>query len=442
MTLAAHGQRSMKILYIVPYVPSLIRVRPYNFLRALVQQNHELVLATLWSDPAELEALQSLERLGVRVIAERLSTPRAAWNSLCALPGSRPIQTRYAWHPGLAATLEADLRAGRYDVVHVEHLRGAAYGLLARRVLMEMGSATPIVWDSVDSISHLFTQASQQSRSLKGRLMTRLELERTQRVEAALPCVFDRVLVTSSVDRTAFINLSDRPEFVRRRIRVVPNGVDTDYFTPAAKQSATPTLVVSGKMSYHANVTMVLRLLQEIMPRVWQQRPEVQVWVVGKDPAPAIRTLAAKQPRTAATGVLSPPRIVVTGAVPDMRPYLQQATLAVAPLTYGAGIQNKVLEAMACGTPVVASPSAVAALDIVEGRDLVIAREDEAFAALILSLLDDGSRCRHLAANGRAFVERHHSWDKITVRLANSYKTICNGKSSVLNSSAAFPQLF
>jgi glycosyltransferase involved in cell wall biosynthesis len=432
----------MKILYIVPYVPSLIRVRPYNFLRALVQQNHDLVLATLWSDPAELEAIQSLERLGVRVIAERLSTTRAAWNSLCALPGSRPIQTRYAWHPGLAAMVEAELRTGAYDVVHVEHLRGAAYGLLARRVLAEMGSTTPIVWDSVDSISHLFTQASQHSRSLKGKLVTRLELERTQRVEATLPCIFDRVLVTSSVDRTAFINLSDRPELVSQRIQVVPNGVDTDYFLPAAAKSATPTLVVSGKMSYHANVTMAVRLLREIMPLVWRARPDVRIWVVGKDPAPAIRTLAAKQPRHAWDGAAAPPRIVVTGAVPDMRPYLQQATLAVAPLTYGAGIQNKVLEAMACGTPVVASPSAVAALDIVEGRDLVIARDDEAFAAQILSLLDDATQRRRLAADGRAYVERHHSWDKIAARLSTSYQTVCNGKSSVLNSTPDFPQIF
>ena len=103
-------------------------------------------------------------------------------------------------------------------------------------------------------------------------------------------------------------------------------------------------------MSYHANIAMTLYLVREILPIVWATNPDVKLWIVGKDPSKELLALQKYQ------------KILVTGRVDDIRPYLRQATLSVSPLLYGAGIQNKILEAMACGTPVVATPLAVSAL--------------------------------------------------------------------------------
>ena len=321
---------------------------------------------------------------------------------------------------------------GPFDVVHVEHLRGARYGLHVRSSIFHLPSSIPIVWDAVDCITYLFEQAAGQSRSLFGRLITRLDLPRTRRYEGWLVHQFDRVLATSRLDAEALGDLaSDHargrrsqrahvPTFERANVDVLPNGVDLTYFRPApgagpsTPEQGPPVVVFTGKMSYHANVTAALYLAREIMPLVWAQRPEAQLRIVGKDPTAAVQALTADR------------RIAVTGAVADMRPHLWSASLAVAPLRYGAGIQNKVLEAMACGTPVVASERAVAALEHVRpGADCLVADAPEGFAAAMLRVLDDPVLQRDLAAAGRAYVERCHDWDAIAGQLEGYYRDAC-----------------
>jgi glycosyltransferase involved in cell wall biosynthesis len=212
---------------------------------------------------------------------------------------------------------------------------------------------------------------------------------------------FSHMLVTSPVDRTAFMNLKGADP-KDGNISVMPNGVDLDYFKPDPQVNREPnSLVVSGKMSYHANVAMVLKLVQEIMPVVWQKKPNVDLWIVGKDPAPVLQRLAAK------------PRIHITGTVPDIRSYLRRATLAVAPVPYGAGIQNKVLEAMACGTAVITTSQAVSALQVQTGVDLLVADSPAEFGQMILNQLDHPEQRQKIEFAGRKYVDTFHHWGKI-----------------------------
>jgi glycosyltransferase involved in cell wall biosynthesis len=198
---------------------------------------------------------------------------------------------------------------------------------------------------------------------------------------------------------------------IKNRITVLRNGVDLDYFQPGDPAGREPkTVLVSGKMSYHANVAMVLRLVESIMPAVWARDPEVSVVIVGKDPPRRIQELTQDA------------RVTVTGTVKDIRPYLRKATIAAAPVEYGAGIQNKVLEAMACGTPVVATPQAVSAIDLKPGEDALVSEEAGTFAGSILALLDNKDLQRTLGENGRAFVERNHRWSAIAGQLEGIYK--------------------
>jgi glycosyltransferase involved in cell wall biosynthesis len=244
--------------------------------------------------------------------------------------------------------------------------------------------------------------------------MTRFELGRTERYEPWLLRQFDHTLVTSAQDRQALLALAGPSQAqLASRVHVVPIGVDLAYFGPGETPRMPASLVLSGKMSYHANITAARHLIQEIMPAVWQRRPDVQVWIVGKDPGPAIRALA--------DGASDVRRVIVTGTVPDIRPYLRQATVAVAPIPYGAGIQNKVLEAMACGAPVIASAQAVAALQVRAGHDLVVAGDAQDFARQILGLLDAPARRQALAQAGRAYVEEQHAWAGCGVRLEQIY---------------------
>jgi glycosyltransferase involved in cell wall biosynthesis len=409
----------MKILFIVPYVPNLVHVRSYNLIKSLVRRGHQLTLATLWTDASDLADLELLKPFCQQILAFPLPKWRSYLNSVLALTTQDPIQSAFCWNPKMADSLkslfEVHSNPGNFDLIHIEHLRGIRYGLFlgndrALKGRRQAGSKyPPIVWDSVDNISLLFRQSSSQSRRLSSRLIDRFELPKTERYEAWLSQKFSHILVTSINDRKAFLEM--RPERTTHSdISVIPNGVDLDFFVPDPTIVRQPDmLVISGKMSYHANVTMCLNFVSQVMPLIWNKKPGVKLWIVGKDPTPALWTLEKN------------PAVKVTGTVPDMRPYLQKAALAVAPLTYGVGIQNKVLEAMACATPVVASPQAVSALEAVPGQDIAVSRSPEDFAQTILHLMDEPTERERLGLNGRKYVEANHRWADIAAHLEEVY---------------------
>jgi glycosyltransferase involved in cell wall biosynthesis len=414
----------MHILFVVPYTPNLIRTRPYNLIRQLARRGHDLTVLTLTTNAAEAADVEALRAVARRVIALPLSRWRSLANVLAALPTPQPLQAAYCWQPGIARQLHDLLVSNNghqpIDVVHVEHLRGARYALAATRHSPLYSTPLPIVWDSVDCITHLFRQAATQSHSFSGRWMARLDLRRTARYEGWLAWQFDAVLATSAVDCDALVQLAQPYRPVSRPpLHVLPNGVDLNYFHSGPVAGREPaTLIFSGKMSYHANITMARTLVQEVMPLVWAHRPETQLWIAGKDPGQTVLALAGH------------PAVSVTGTVPDLRPYLRRATMAVVPMTYGAGSQFKVLEAMSCGTPVVATTQALSALSARPGRDLLVGEDSAGLAQAILTLLDEPQRRSAIAAAGRAYVETHHDWGDVAAQLEAIYHSLLDRHST------------
>ncbi|MEN4012612.1 MAG: glycosyltransferase [Chloroflexota bacterium] len=390
----------MKLLFIVPYIPDLVRVRSFNFIRHLKKRGHHITLLCISSEKSQssLDAMRNY-------VDEARAFPLPIWKSILncgfSLPSARPLQSVFAWHAEMGGEVQARLATKNYDLVHVEHLRGVRYALAAR----ESDKTTPVIWDSVDSITHLFRQTQNKHPSRLARILIRLELSRTQQYEKWLSKKFHRVLVTSQIDQSAFLSME--PD---ARVNVVTNGVDISYFRPPeGAQRDENTILVSGKMSYHANVSMALYLIKEIMPLIWAQNRQVNLVIVGKDPPNSIREASLD------------PRIKITGTVPEILPWLQKATVSVAPLTYGAGVQNKVLEAMACATPVVASPLAVSALKITCGKDILVADSPQQFTDCILRLIQNKQLQQEIGDNGRKYVENEHSWEKITGNLEDIY---------------------
>ena len=314
----------MNILYIVPYVPNPIRVRPYNLIRFLAERGHAITLATLGSEQQEMHDFDSIRPFTNHSRLAAMPRWRSLWNSLRALPGSIPLQAVYSWKPEFAAQLvrlfePADGEVP-FEIIHVEHLRGVLYGLHLKRKLQKMGIHVPVVWDSVDCISYLFRQASHQSATRRSRWLTRFELARTESYEHWLSHQFDRILVTSNTDHQAFLSLIDSPD-QDPPISVLQNGVDLDYFSPNPDVlQEIDSVVICGKMSYHANISMVLYFVRELLPLIREKIPTIKLVVVGKDPPREIRALAEDS------------RIKVTGTVEDVRPYLQSASVSVSPI--------------------------------------------------------------------------------------------------------------
>jgi polysaccharide biosynthesis protein PslH len=426
----------LKILFIVPYIPNRIRTRPFHLIRTLAGEGHRVTLATLCHNQEELADARQLQGCVEDLVVEEISAGRRVWNCVQALASSRPLQADYSWSPKLAQRITQIVESKRFDVVHVEHLRGVRYGLLLQNVVsQEKSSPPPVIWDSVDCISRLFRFAAQESCTFRSQFTTKIELRRTEQFEGWLAKRFSQILVTSDLDRQDLLKLAKNGhqrnggkaiQSPTANITVVPNGVDLDYFSPGKETREPLTLVITGKMSYHANVTAVVGFANKVMPTIWAKLPETQLWVVGKDPAPEIQRLGIPwngHHCSSRRGNGSDSRIKITGGVEDIRPFLHRATLAVAPIRYGVGIQNKVLEALSCGTPVVATEPAVAALRISAGRDLLVARDERQLAESILSSLKNPQLCTRLSLAGRLFVEREHGWRPIVRTLTEIYRT-------------------
>jgi glycosyltransferase involved in cell wall biosynthesis len=406
----------LKILFIVPYAPTRIRTRPFHLIRALAGLGHQITVATVWHGEDDRAAIRELEQSSVSVLAQRLPLTRSLWSCCRALPTREPLQAHYNWSPELARRLKRLLKASTFDVVHVEHLRGVRYGLALAREADASARRTAMVWDSVDCISTLFRRAACESLNLRTRLAARLELRRTERYEGLVVGRFDRVLVTSQTDRKDLLDLARREPNGRECpcVDVLPNGVDLEYFSPVPQQPReADTLVVTGKMSYHANATAVVRFVREVMPAVWAELPTTRLWVVGSNPGRELAELG--KPR-------GDSRVWVTGTVPDIRPFLCKATLSVAPIQYGVGIQNKVLEALACGTPTVATCTAVSALDARPDEELAVARSMRELAGVIVTLLKNPARRERLGRAGRRFVQQRHDWHALAGQLEGIYR--------------------
>ncbi|MCG8347887.1 MAG: glycosyltransferase [Chloroflexales bacterium] len=416
----------MNILFISAYAPSRIRVRPYNFIKALARRSHAVTLIC-GVTPADSAALDELRPVCQRIVAVPISKTNMALNALRALPGKLPFQAALSFGAPLLEAVRAESRRTRYDVAHIEHLRASA--------LRSAVQGIPVVLDAVDCISLLFERA-QHAAPLRARAMTLLDLARTRRYEAHYTKRFDQVLVTSPEDAWAIAELQNlemedaeqqysyrsqaamlQPQRLWNgsagsEIAIIPNGVDLDYFAPQRVAHHPATLVFSGKMSYHANVAAALFLGRTIMPRVWAARSTVRLVIAGSAPTREVQALAAD------------PRIIVTGYVDDLRPYIAQSAVAVAPLRYGVGIQNKVLEAMALETPVVAARQVAQSLQAEPGADLLLAEDAAEYAQAILALLDDPIWQTRLGQAGRRYVERYHNWNSAAAQIEHIYAAV------------------
>lgn len=197
-------------------------------------------------------------------------------------------------------------------------------------------------------------------------------------------------------------------------VTVIPNGIDLDYWKRSIPQRGLNNIVFSGGMDYAPNVDAALYLIEQILPIVRQSHPDAQVWIVGRDPDPRLVKAGQNQ------------NVNVTGYVNDMRPYLDQATVFAAPLRFGAGIQNKVLEAMAMMLPVVASHLAADGLRTEDGcfPPIKVANSPDEFARMISIELDAAAIDPAPVHENRRYVQEYFVWDTIGNKLENIVEAV------------------
>lgn len=434
----------MRILYVTPYVPSGIRVRPYNFIKQLAK-NHKVTLIALSQSDIDRDALPEMQDICDSVQTVNMSVYESMLSAGKGLLTKMPMQAAYTYLPKLIETVESETATGKYDVLHVEHIRAAHYA--------EHIDTLPKVYDSVDCITLLLRQMLDSKRNPFAWLLTLEEWAKMRVYEGVVSQRFARVVTTSETDKDALDDLiweritqrlkriegglkrrnAERDSLEEWRVTrwlvetaqeqrlgslmsggsqvsVIPNGVDFDYFKPLGRKPDPDTIIFSGKMSYYANAAAVKQFHERVYPIIKAKRPKTKLRIVGYNPPNSIRKLA------------SDPSITVTGFVEDLRQHIEDSAVAVCPLSVGVGIQNKVLEAMAMGKPVVCSNLARRALRVKNGRDLICADSPQDFADAVVKILDEPDLQKSLGANALTYVQDHHSWAEMSRRLEEVYR--------------------
>ncbi|HRO58325.1 MAG TPA: glycosyltransferase, partial [Burkholderiaceae bacterium] len=184
-----------------------------------------------------------------------------------------------------------------------------------------------------------------------------------------------------------------------------PNGVDASFFAPGDEDYDPDQICFVGRMDYYPNQECMADFCRNTWPLVLARRPSMKLAIVGADPSPAVRKL----------GEL--PNVTVTGSVPDVRPYVRRSAAMVAPLNIARGTQNKILEGMAMGVPVISSRVAAGGVDAVADENLLVADTPEQWAEAIIGLAVDPDKRRRIAESGRARMLSHHAWPSSMKRL-------------------------
>lgn len=415
----------MRLLLLAPYPPYPPRgggaLRIYNLLIGLAA-HHEVCCLTFARDAAAVAALEPL-RAHCRVITVPGLLPRSlsrrAWTTLSSpLPD---MALRNA-SPAYAAALRQLLAEQHFDVVQTESIEMAGYGLALRQA--PPGRAPLLVFDEFNAeyvlqrraaLTDLRWPFASPKQPVSG-LYSLVQWWKLAAYERRLLQSYDHILAVSAEDRAALLRLHPSA-----RISIVPNGVDTDYFHPAAlndeqsnlalRNPTSHTLVFTGTLDFRPNIDAVTWFARTVLPLVRAQRPNARFVVVGRNPAPAVQSLHDGS------------TVEVLGEVADVRPFISGAAAYVVPMRMGGGVRLKLLEALAMQAPVVSTPMGAEGVEgLRDGEHLLLADTPTAFATAILRLLDKPALGQQLGVAGRALVRAAYDWRTIVPRLEMVYR--------------------
>lgn len=375
----------MRILYIVPFVPWPLRVRSYNLIPRLAKQHDIYLLCASWSAEEEQRA-ESVSGFCKHVRILRHHKAGAVLQCAWALPTPKPLRMAYFRSARMQQAVRESFAEFSPDIIYAERWRALEY------VPPSLG--VPVLCDPTDSM-FLYNKRLMRTGHWWERLIGLEEYLKFLRYEARLARRADAVMFCSSIDLECV-----RKYAPDRRYGLVPNGVDCDkYFWKRPEEEEPNTIVFTGHMTYGPNRHAVRFFLKKIFPLIRRQIPAAKFIVAGRGAKTFLR------------GELgNTPGLEVVDFVPELRPYIARASVAVAPITIGVGVSNKLGEAFSTGTPVVASRLAVGDMAVQDGVHLFVADEPGGFVDRVVRLLRDPELRTRLATEARRLVEEKYDW--------------------------------
>lgn len=391
----------MKLLFFAnrtPYPPYRgDKLKIYNLAKRL-KDKHELHLLTFAQSKEDLSYQQELEQVFDKVHLIELPKWKSALNCTAALWDDTPLQVLYFRSKQMERKLKEVLAHDKFDAIHVQHLRMSPYLSDFKDIprILDMPDAFSLYWER---------RVNTAENTLKKRFNT-IEQKRLLRYEEIMK-EYNMSLVCSEEDLQYL-----KQKHQIKNLKLLPNGVDLDTFTAKDHDySHNKTILFTGNMDYAPNVDAVQYFTEEIFPLVLEKHPDVKFIIAGQRPVNKVVDLACEN-------------IEVTGFVRDLSAMYNKASVVVAPMRFGAGTQNKVLEAMAMGVPVVCTNIGFKGLGIQSGEGAIMQTDTQAFADSVIKLLDSEYGRKVTGSKGVEVIQEKFSWDNIALQLEGYFEEI------------------
>lgn len=394
----------MNILFVTPAPPfpphDGARLIVANLARALSKE-HTLHLVSLsQTQKSDPELAQHFTR--IRLVPHR--PPRWLWKWTRSLADDVPLWARAYESDELRVALRAFLRDLPMDVAHIDT------GLMAQYA--DALEVIPRIIAPHDSLTHALAQRIHHAPRRAERIAARLQIHKMRRYEALAYARFARVILVTASERAYLQALNPA-----LRVRVIPNGIDTDFFAPARVLPRPHSIGFLGVMDYAPNQAAVLFFVRQVLPLIWRDIPDAQFTIIGRNPPRPICALQSA-------------RIQVTDTVDDVRPFVADSQIMVCPFLERGGIKNKMLEALAMGKAIVATPEAADGLELEPAREFVETRGAREFADACVKLLRDAERCARLGDAARVWALQH-TWRDMARQYARVYAEVVNQENRI-----------
>ncbi|MEW5766883.1 MAG: TIGR03087 family PEP-CTERM/XrtA system glycosyltransferase [bacterium] len=388
----------MNILFLshrLPYPPNKgSTLRSFNIIRHLAREHRISLLCPILSE-AESKNVAGLTPYCDDIGVANVGGWSAKFRLGSALLSGKSLTVAHFYSPRLSKMVKTKIDKERFDLIMIHSSSMIEY--------IKDIKGIPKVVDLCDVDSDKWRQYAEWSRPPLS-LIYRWEAGRLRRYEAETAASFDYLTFISKQEEEVFASFASHPA-----IEIIPNGVDSDYFQPPAVEARTEydphALIFTGVMDYLPNVDGVTYFAREIFPLVKSRLPRARFFVVGSSPAKSVKALAKIE------------GVVVTGGVPDVRPYLINSAVSCVSLRMARGVQNKILEAMACGTPVVTTSKAFEGLDALPPQSVRLADTPSEFAQQVVKIMTDRQLRAKLSVEGQRLVKERYNWDTLLSKL-------------------------
>jgi len=391
----------------IPYPSSGAPVHVYYTLKNLKNANFfNGQVVCHYRCNSETNIIEKLEKeLKMKIYISKINPHRLILNKIAAAVTGEISLFMSGYNTRVHTTLiKTAIKSFSPDIIHCHELSEAVPTLNASK---DFKIKRVITMHNVEHL--LLFQRSNIQKSALMRLAYKRALRKFKEYEVDTLSEFDHIFVVSDNDKKVFISEGIQKE----KLSVVPNGVDCDYFKPRNTVTDSINVLFMGTLSYDPNLVAVRIYLENIHPIIKKEFQDFRFYVVGKNPPKWLKKYAQHDPS-----------VVVTGFVEDVRPYIMNVDVCIAPLTVGSGTRLKILEYMAMGKPVVSTTIGAEGLEIDDGKNILIADDWSEFADKIIELLNDDHLAKKIGTNGRKLVEEKYDWKKIAEKQIKLYEKL------------------